>query len=70
MRGRWKATKPIYRGQKPTVVHKTLEAAFVEAARLSEIHPHAHYAVFECIGYVKGNKPVVSEADRSLPLVA
>lgn len=54
MKGRWQGGR-ISRSHKPTVVHLTLATAFAEAQRLSDEHPRQHYAVFECIGYVKGN---------------
>lgn len=53
MKRRWHGGE-IDRSKKPTFVHVTLASAFTEAKRLSEIHPKQHFAVFECIGYVKG----------------
>jgi hypothetical protein len=53
MKRRWNGGL-IERSRKPTFVHVSLSSAFSEAKRLSELHPKAHYGVFECIGYVKG----------------
>jgi hypothetical protein len=54
MKNRWEGGL-IVRSQKPTMVHTDLVSAFAEAKRLSDQSPRGHYAVFECIGYCKGD---------------
>jgi len=70
MRNRWHSEHPIYRGQKPTVVHQTLAEAFAEADRLSQLHPRGHFAVFECIGFVKGKRPKTKNPEVELGALA
>lgn len=47
--GRWKQDR-LLRTDKPTVLHRTLESAYTEAARMADAHKMGDYAIFECIG--------------------
>ena len=42
----------IERGSKPTMVHATIDSAFMEAHRLAMLHTRGRYTVFEAIGTV------------------